>query len=240
MTAEQTAEIDFTLKQNNRFAIFIKITHASNIFKSIFDLIGISRYIFTLQNLFFVVIREEEVPTFSMMDHVIEPTLITERVPHSRAIDILTHPDNQWKLFPHGYFLINWDPFKVLPSNFHLVLQSTSAHLATFGVGGSENSCVAFSIGNANNTPKSCIYQIDFFGTDEHVLMHHLRHHAKIAVQKYTSGRMRFLLHISNKLDENLVRKLLYDTIPGEPRITSTMVYHGRFPLLPELATAKL
>lgn len=90
------------------------------------------------------------------------------------ALQVLNNKENQARFFPTGYFVSAWEPFKVMESNFDILLRECHVY-ADISRG---PVCTGVSFGMLRNAPDGIRYDLDINGADDTttLLAHMLKH----------------------------------------------------------------
>ena len=91
----------------------------------------------------------------------------------------LANRDHQWKLFPHGYIMMNWVPYRVMTSNFKLIRRNSDAMFASFC--GHSSEAMSASMAESYQAKIGLLWVLDYYGGSYEDLVLHVKEHLRAA-----------------------------------------------------------
>ena len=166
----------------------------------------------------------------------------TRRLNSSDIVPFLSNPDTQWKLFPHGFVIINSVPYKVMPGNFPLIKKNSTAVFASYMdtprglevTSASFAECYQISIG--------LVYHMDYYGQCYNDLCCHLENHLTVARDYHTSKALFINVYFPAVMDVEEVHKRLtnYEGLKFVDKdIMSKACHFARFPIPKHVAASQ-
>ena len=157
------------------------------------------------------------------VEHKIKDEILRKRKPLKIPVSkidasdlraILSHPDNQWKLFPHRKILLSQEPYNIMPSNTEILIDRCCEILCTY-VNQGDFECSVLSLGQCFQTPKGMRYDIEIYTKDLQLAFDHITKHMQLSYKYYKRGVHSIWVFLPAHLPEDLLCDLLKSSFPG-------------------------
>ena len=136
----------------------------------------------------------------------VDTHLCTEHLSEEQFQKVTDNKDNLWQLFPHGWFTVAWEPYQAIPSNFQNISREVQGIVATRNMTDRDpSSYIALSFGHGWAVKKGYLYQIDFYGKNELLIVEHFLKHVTVAREYAPTEDLYFNVHFPDHIDKDFM-----------------------------------